>query len=155
MLVAARNRLWDLVPNCVKIVLRKHFKRVMLSILVAIPLIVFGTWLLHFEVAQHDIHKQVAPVINWPLITGLAFLSNLWLPWKDRVPKKWLALKRWVVLSLGHSCVTYSVYTLLVNVAGWRYLFVSVGLTAVLSPFIYVIRDVWIFVAERRVRMAL
>jgi putative flippase GtrA len=135
-------------------ILRRHFKRVALSILVAIPVIVFGAWLLRFEVSQHHIHRQVAPVINWPLITLLAFASNLLLPWKDRGAEKWEALRKWTLMSLGHSLVSYTAYTLLVQVAGWQYLFVSIGLTAVLSPISYVLRNVWIFVAVRRVPVA-
>jgi len=131
---------------------RGHFKRVVLSILAAIPVIALGAWLLHFEVAHADIHEEVAPVINWPLITLLAFASNLLLPWKDREADTWLALKKWTLMSLGHSCISYTAYTLLVNVAGWQYLFVSVGLTAVLSPTSYVLRNLWIFVAEQRVQ---
>lgn len=133
---------------------RSHFRRVALSILAAIPVIAFGAWLLHFEVTQADIHEQVAPVINWPLITLLAFAFNLLLPWKDREANRWTALKKWTVMSLGHSCISYTAYTLLVNVAGWQYLFVSIGLTAVLSPSSYVLRNVWIFVAETRVQAA-
>jgi hypothetical protein len=132
---------------------RSHFKRVVLSILAAIPVIAFGAWLLRFEVSQYNIHEQVAPVINWPLITALAFASNLLLPWKDREADRWLALKKWTLMSLAHSCVSYTVYTLLVSVAGWQYLFVSIGLTAVLSPTSYVLRNIWIFVAEQRVQV--
>ena len=135
-------------------IFRRHAKRITQSILVAIPLIAFGAWLLQFEVSQQDIHPQVAPVINWPLITLLAFVTNLWLPWKDREPRKWLALKRWVAVSLGHSFISYTAYTLLVGVAGWRYLFVSIGLTLVLSPLSYVLRNIWIFVAVAKTRLA-
>jgi putative flippase GtrA len=133
---------------------RRHLKRILLSIMVAIPLIIFGGWLLRYEVSQQGIHRQLAPVINWPLITLLAYASNLWLPWKDRESDKRQALRRWVMMSLGHSCISYTAYTLLVSVAGWQYLFVSIGLTVVLSPISYVLRNVWIFVAEQRVRTA-
>src|SRR5665213_2073176 len=86
---------------------RRHLKRVLLSIAIAVPLIAFGGWLLQYEVSQQGIQQQVAPVINWPLITMLAFVFNLWLPWKDRQPDKKQALKRWVLMSLGHSCISY------------------------------------------------
>lgn len=133
---------------------RAHLKRVALSITIAIPLVAFGTWLLQFEVSQQGIQEQVAPVINWPLITLLAFVTNLWLPWKDRQPDTWQALRRWALMSLGHSCISYTAYTVLVQVAGWQYLIVSIGLTAILSPVSYVLRNLWIFVADQRLQTA-
>jgi putative flippase GtrA len=142
------------LKNMLRDVSRRHLKRILLSILVAIPLVAFGGWLLRFEVSQQGIRPQVAPVINWPLITLLAFASNFWVPWKDRESDKRQALKRWALMSLGHSCISYTAYTLLVSVAGWQYLFVSIGLTAVLSPISYVLRNAWIFVASQRVQTA-
>lgn len=133
---------------------RSHIKRILLSVLVAIPLITFGAWLLHFEVTQNEVHPLAAYLLNWPLITGMAFVSNRWLLWHDRETGVWVALRRWVVASIGHSLISYSVFVLLVQVFGWQYLVVSLCLTAALGLGSYIVRNLWIFAVMQRVRVA-
>lgn len=128
---------------------RSHIKRITFSIVVALPLIVFGAWLLDFEVQQQEVNPMAAYLLNWPLITLLAFASNRWILWSDRGTNWWTALKRWVVVSLGHSVIGFSVFSLLVEFVGWDHLTVSLGLTAALGLGSYILRNLWIFVADR------
>jgi hypothetical protein len=149
--ISARSRAWDLVPGLLQHLLRDHFKRTIMSILAAIPGIAVGAWLLHFEVGQHDISSQVAPVINWPLMTLLAFASNILLPFRDTEMPLKQALMRWTAMSAAHTGVTYSAYTLLVHVAGLQYLIVSLGLTFIVGPAFYVVRVIWVFATGKNV----
>lgn len=130
-------------------VVRRHVLRVSLSIVVALPLIVFGAWLLRYEISQQDVNPVAAYAVNWPLITVLAFLTN-WFIWMDRKANVWQALKRWVVASLAHSCISYSLFAVMVEVFGWPAVQVSLSLTAALGVGSYILRSMWVFVQTRQ-----
>ena len=127
-----------------------HFERVMLSIAVALPQMAYFTWLLQNEVEEHDVSPQWAPLLNWAPNTLLAFALNRWLPWKDRDTPTKTALWRWMAVSIGHSLISYGIYSLLRGEAGWNYLEVSVLLALTLGPVSYILRNIWIF-ARRQI----
>lgn len=127
----------------------KHFRRVALSVGVAVPLIVYGAMLFSTEVEEYELDPQTAYLINWPLITLAAFASNRWLPWKDRAVHWWTALKRWSVISIGHTAVSYSAFKVLTDMFGLHYLTVSLSLTMSLGLVSYILRNVWVFVGDR------
>ena len=128
----------------------KHFefRRVAKNILLALPLIVFGIWLLRYEVGHAGWDPDWAYKINWPLITLLSFLINRVVTWKDRSMGWREGAGRWFIVSLAHSSVSQTVYPHLVG-AGVNYLVASALLIVTLCPVSYVLNNVWVFASEK------
>lgn len=127
-----------------------HYRRMVLSVVISLPLIAYGLLLLHSEVAGYGMDPSDAYITNWPVITGLAFVSNRWLLFKDRETPWLTALWRWVAISLGHTTISFSAFRVMVDDWGWQYLVVSVVLIPALALGSYILRNGWAFA---RVRM--
>ena len=143
------RRLWNFFLS--------HFepKRVVKSILVAIPLIALGTWLLSYEVSRQDIPSVWARWLNLPIITLLSYALNRQIVWSDGETTWWHGLRRYTVVSVAHASATWTVFTLLVTVAGLghAYLYVNLLLIVVFCPASYLLYKLWICVVKLGVRM--
>lgn len=127
---------------------RRHFetRRVAKALAIAIPTIVVGNWLLHYEVSHHWLSKVDAYRANWPVITLLSFVLNCAFTWSDRERRRWNVVK-WVVVSLLHSGITQYFYPKLVY-AGLHYMVASAILLG-LGPLSFMINNLVTFRKEK------
>jgi len=126
---------------------RQHFetRRVAKALLVAVPTIAIGNWLLQFDVSRLGLDPVWAYRANWPIITLLCFILNRVFTWGDR---KNASKLKWVLISALHSAVSQAIYPRLVH-AGVNYLLASVALLA-LSPIIFVLNNLITFRKEKQ-----
>lgn len=143
---AKRSKLWSFLH---RYVLRHfEFRRVLKNILLALPLIALGIWLLSYEVGSLHMNPDWAYKLNWPFITLLSFGMNRIVTWKDSRTGWREGAARWFIVSLAHSSVSQTIYPHLVHL-GVNYLVASVLLIVTLCPASYVMNNVWVFASEK------
>ena len=135
--------------------LRENFepKRVLISLSVAVPVSFMGSWLLRREVSEYDINPLLAVWMNWPLITATVFILNFYVTWRDRGIERREAVSRWILRSLAHTGVSYSLYGLLVGLGGMPYLTVNISLYC-LGPMFFMYDNRKVFTHQRASRIA-
>lgn len=145
-MLCCHNQLWGFLHRYVF----RHFdrRRVLKSILLALPLILLGIGLLRYEVGYRHMNPDWAYRINWPLITFLSFAINRVVTWHDSGTDWRDGASRWFVVSFAHSSVSQTVYPHLVA-NGVHYLVASILLILTLCPVSYVLNNAWVFASER------
>jgi putative flippase GtrA len=140
------DKLWSFLHRHIL----RHFeaRRVVKNILLALPLIALGTWLLRYEVSHLQMNPDWAYKLNWPLITLLSFAINRVVTWRDRSIGWRQGAGRWLAVSLAHSSVSQTIYPHL-TAAGMNYLVASSLLIVTLCPVSYVLNNVWVFASEK------
>ena len=127
---------------------RKLFerRRVVRALLVAIPTIVLGNWLLHFDVSRLGLDPVWAYRANWPIITFFCFVLNSVFIWNDREKGRRTKIK-WVLVSILHSSFSQYLYPKLVH-TGLNYILASIILLGI-SPVLYLVHSTWTFRKEK------
>jgi putative flippase GtrA len=116
------------------------------ALLVAVPTIVLGWWLLHFDVTHFGLDPVSAYRYNWPIITFLCFVLNYVFVFDDRHRDR-KSLIKWVLVSLLHSGFSQYFYPKLVH-SDINYLLANAILLGV-SPLTYLIHSLFTFRKEK------
>jgi hypothetical protein len=96
-IMAARRRLWDILPSWLQTILNYRLARFALA---AIPLSGLGLGVYYIEVSRFDANMYYVRPVNWVALTFIGFVVN-WLIFAERqVPKGRSGLKFYLAAGL-------------------------------------------------------